>query len=295
MKKLTVSGSRSNRKNSLKLRYVSFSEKWLGKMVEYNFTSCFRNSLCQFPSDPRSSTNPTLFAECIVKLWIHKLLRMIHGIEEDNSVETSIASAEFSLPEFFKMNVHSFISKYLPLFGMPADSTFQCLRLGPDGVPSAVCTESLPARQIGLHIRQCHTRPLFWSENCDPQKKLKFIPFTLIFHQNPNLPILENKSVFDTLSMVRSVVERWSRGSTLPYLKLLETIQSNEVGGIVSSNIHSNSTRRDNSDEKKNSIEVDEEEVASKSLAQKRKHASDENGSFNHKRHHPDLSDTESD
>lgn len=152
-------------------------------------------------------------------------MRRLSGIE-DATVEADLSDPKnLSVLDFFTLDTSTFISYFLPLFGMSGDSSFQCLRLGTDGLPTAVCLESLPARQIGLHVHQCHSLPLLWDEN-DPPRKVNFSPFSLVYQQNVNPPLSEIECDLSTLSWARSIVERWSRDASQSYLKLLQVIKN---------------------------------------------------------------------
>lgn len=242
-------------------------------MLEENFTATFRHSLCQFPVHPTSSASPSLFVENVTKLWIHQLMRHISGME-DAIVKDDTHPTKLSVLDFFTLDTSSFISYFLPLFGMSGDSKFQCLRLGTDGLPTAICLESLPARQIGLHVHQCHTLPLLRDKN-DPQKKPNFLPFTLVFQQHLNPPLSEIGCDFDTLSWARSVVERWSREASQSYLKLVEVVENI----VASTELQLPVSAKANPKSKK-AIE------GQKTLTRKRRHTSGEETSRNLKRHH---------
>lgn len=244
-------------------------------MLEHNFSSRFRDSLYKFPSDPTSSTNPFLFVENLIKLWVHQLMRRSKGID-DASFKKDLNPSQIPLCEFFKLDASTFISYFLPLFGMSGDFNFQCLRLGQDGMPASICLESLPARQIGLHIYQCHTLPLLMDAN-EPHKILKFIPFTLVFQHQLNPPLSDSLCDYDILCWARSVIELWSKGPTLPYLKLLKVVGKNE---LTLSNQEPNVKRFNKK------VASGNRKQTARRMPQKRRHTSEEDGSRNLKRHH---------
>lgn len=266
--------------------FLFCTEKWLRQMLKEHFSSNFSNSLCQFPSDPLSSSNPLLLVECVVKLWVHQLIRIIHDVEEE-SFDDSINPTKLSLSQFFKLNIDTFISRFLPVFGLSDDCTFQCLRLGPDGLPSAVCIEALPARQIGLHIQQCHTLPLTWNDS-EPQKKMHFIPFTLVFQKRSHFPLNENVCDVDTRTWARSVVERWSK--KLSYLELLKTIRNAD---ITSTSNHLSNTSVHASNVSQKSVEEEEKFVLQR-MSHKRRHVSDEDSVHKCKRRHQNSNSRDS-
>lgn len=246
---------------------------WLEKVLNANFSWTFRNSPNEFPVHPSSSKNPLLLCESVTKLWLQHLMRNIHDIK-DSSLR-HINPNEASLIDFFTLTIRSFISSFLPLFGMSNESNFQCLRLGPDGMPSEVCMVSLPAHQIGFHIHQCHTQPLLWDDT--PQKHFTFVPFTLVFAQHESPP-LSDSCDFNRLAWARSLVERWYKGSSLSYLDFLRTLENSEGKPSVS---EPTMDVRGRGRQKKRGIGRDE--IAQR-VPQKRKRKSNDSNHFSSKR-----------
>lgn len=187
-------------------------------MVDSHFNSSFQNSLCNFPLHPSHSSNPLLFTENLTKLWVHHIIRLI------NDIPAGVPShpSNPKLGEFFSYDASAFVSVFLSLFGLSNDSKFQCQRLGSHGLPNSVCLESLPARQIGLHIYQCHILPLLWSED-ERHKEVNFVPFVMVYQKNSSPP-LNNECDMETLNWARSVVERW-RESASSYPELLDLVK----------------------------------------------------------------------
>ncbi|EFX86731.1 hypothetical protein DAPPUDRAFT_307865 [Daphnia pulex] len=193
---------------------------WLEFMLNLCYNPTFLNSSNEFPVHPTNLKNAHLFSENVTKLWIQQLLRKIHEIK-DSSLDGYINHADMSKMDFFTLDIKTFIANFLPLFGLSVDSKFQCQLLGPDGVPSAICSENLSADQIGAHIYDHHILPLLWDENHN--RNFIFSPFSLIYNSH-NLP-LSDKCDLERLRWARSLVVRWSGGS---YLELLQTLK--EVG-----------------------------------------------------------------
>lgn len=243
-------------------------------MLEENFTAGLRHSLCQFPTHPTSCNSPLLFVENVTKLWVHQLMRRISDME-DAKVEANTLPIELSVLELFTLDTSAFISHFLPLFGMTGDFNFQCLHLGTDGLPTSVCLDSLPARQIGLHVQQCHTLPLFRDKDDSP-KNVKFVPFTLVFQKNLSPPLSEANCDFDTLSWVRFLVERWSRRASDSYLKLLKVIGNPDTAP--------SEQKFPNSEGAKQQLNI--VVGGQKKNTRKRRHTSGEETSKNLKRHH---------
>lgn len=243
-------------------------------MLHVNFSGIFRNSLYEFPLHPSSSKNLLLLSETVTKLWVHQLMRNIHDIPD--SPLRHISPSEGSLTDFFTLPIDIFISSFLPLFGMANHTNFQCLRLGPDGVPSAVCLASLPAHQIGSHIHQCHTLPLLWDET--PHKNFTFVPFALVFAQNESPPLIDTCD-FNRLAWARSLSERWCRGSSLSYLDFLRTVDVGNGKGEQSTSV---STMTAKARPKKRGIAADE--VARQRVPLKRKRRSNGANSLSAKR-----------
>ncbi len=186
-------------------------------MLSLCYNPTFHNSLNEFPVHPTSSKNALLFSENVTKLWIHQLLRKIHEFK-DSSLDGYINHADMSKMDFFTLNIKTFIANFLPLFGLSVDSKFQCQLLGPDGVPSAVCSENLSAHQIGAHVYDHHILPLSWDGNHN--KNFIFSPFSLIYKSHN--PPLSDKCDLERLRWGRFLVDRWSGGS---YLELLQTLK----------------------------------------------------------------------
>lgn len=194
---------------------------WLQKMVNSHFNTSFRNALCHFPLHPSHTSNPLLFTENLTKIWVHHIIRLINDIP--NGVPSYPSYPK--LAEFFSYDASAFVSVFLSLFGLSNDSKFQCQRLDSHGLPTSVCLESLPARQIGLHIYQCHILPLLWSED-DRSKEVNFVPFAMVYQKNSSPP-LNNECNMEMLNWARSVVERW-RGSGSSYPELLNLVKDKE-------------------------------------------------------------------
>ncbi|XP_057375008.1 uncharacterized protein LOC130695965 [Daphnia carinata] len=262
----------SNLANETQLLTRHHHSSWLEKMLDMNFSWSFRNSPSEFPIHPSSSKNPLLLCESVTKLWLHHLMRNIHVIR-DSSLH-HINPSEASLTDFFTLTISSFISSFLPLFGMSNESNFQCLRLGPDGIPSAVCMTSLPAHEIGFHIHQCHTQPLLWDNT--PHKNFTFVPFSLVFAQRESPP-LSDTCDFNRLAWARSLVERWCKGSSLSYLDFLQTLENSD--GKKSVNVP---TMVGRGRPKKRGIGRDE--VAHQRVPQKRKRKSNDSNHLSSKR-----------
>lgn len=209
-------------------------------MVNEHFSASFQNSLYEFPDEPAQSSNPVLFAENLTKLWVHQLIRKIRGIP-DAASKPNMDPREMPLSDFFTMDASTFVQSFLRMFGMTNDSKFQCQRLGPDGLPTSVCLESLPARQVGLHVYQCHTLPLQWNAD-DVTKEVGFIPFRLVYQKDQSR--LSEQWNDANLSWARSVVDRWSRGSKLSYLELLNAVAAEEKEEQTSSAVSLDSQQK---------------------------------------------------
>lgn len=205
--------------------FFSELEIWLTETINSHFTEAFQNSLYRFPTCPTSSENPDLFTENVTKLWLHKLMRYINCIPE--AVPLTNDPMQYSLADCLKINISDFTTYFLSVFGMTKEFTFQCLHLEADGTPSSVCLENLPVDQIGFHIDEVHTKPLFW-DNDFPSKKIIFAPFTLAFHPQRNPP-LGDACDYYKLRWARAIVERWSGDTSLPYTKLIDAVSDDPL------------------------------------------------------------------
>lgn len=204
-----------------------FVEHWLHKMVCLNFSKAFYDSLIKFPDAAANPDNLQLFGENVTKLWVHQMLRLAHGKENNSSNKShSTSPKHISVEQFFSMDVDAFVSHYLPFFGVPSDFQFRCLCLGVDGLPVGICADSLTVSSIGQHVQKCHTQPLMLPGSGDHQ--LEFIPFSLVPQHQRKREMPSNTGDSELLAWARATVERYRYH---PYMKVLELANSKPSSG----------------------------------------------------------------
>lgn len=155
----------------------------------------------------------------MLKLWMQRLLRGIHGIEEPD-ILISYGATSLSELEFFTIDPASFAEHFLPVFGLSEEHTFSCLGLDSRGEPSHVCQETLSATAVAKHIEDCHVRPLLWDDS-NPTRE--FTPFALVFHSRDNPPLSETCD-FDLLSWALSLAAKWPTEPESSYVKFIQSL-----------------------------------------------------------------------
>lgn len=179
-------------------------------MLDETFSDSFQNSLLEFPDNAWSADNPNVFGVNIVRLWVQEVLRLVH------SKELGELSAVNSPPalEFFMMTIPEFIEKYLPLFGMSLDCTFQCRKIDSHGNPAEICVDNLRTASIGKHVYFHHVAPLLG------EHFTHFIPFLLV---PPPYVTLVNCFNTSQLEKVRSITRLWEG---IPYVNVLKQFRT---------------------------------------------------------------------